>query len=99
MKYKGEIKQSIREVSEAMERLILSFERRIEDLGTSKANAEELQRLTKGIHAVRDSAGIYLSWAKHYAKLVDEGEGEMVEDLEDFLNEGGGTNGNLLFGP
>jgi hypothetical protein len=96
---KGEIAQSIREVSEAMERLILSFEKRIESLEPSGANAEELQRLTKGMHAVRDSAGIYLSWAKHYAKLVGEREGETLEDLEDFLDEGGGRTGNPMFGP
>lgn len=95
---KGEIERSIYETSQAMERLILSFERRIESLEPSGANAEELQRLTKGIHAVRDSAGIYLSWAKHYAKLVGEGEGETVEDLESFLDEGGGITGNPMFG-
>jgi hypothetical protein len=96
---KGEIGQSIREVSEAMERLILSFERRIEGLKPSEANAEELQRLTKGIHAVRDSAGIYLSWAKHYAKLVGEYERETLEDLENFLDEGGGITEDPRFGP
>jgi len=96
---KGEIGQSILEVSEAMERLILAFEKRIESLEPSEANAEELQRLTKGIHAVRDSAGIYLSWAKHYAKVVGEGESETPEDLESFLDEGGGITGNPQFGP
>ena len=96
---KSEIGQSIREVSEAMERLILSFEKHIESLEPSEANAEELQRLTKGIHAIRDSAGIYLSWAKQYAKLVGEREGESLEDLGSFLDEGGGIAGNPLFGP
>ncbi len=97
---KGEIERSIYETSQAMERLILSFERRIESLEPSEANAEELQRLTKGIHAIRDSAGIYLSWAKQYAKLVGEGEErETVEDLESFLDEGGGITEGPHFGP
>jgi hypothetical protein len=96
---KGEVGQSIHEVSKAMERLILAFERRIESLEPSEANAEELQRLMKGIHAVRDSAGIYLSWAKHYAKLVGEYERETLEDLEGFLDEGGGMTGDPRFGP
>ncbi len=96
---KGEIRQSIHEVSEAMGRLILSFEMRIESLEPSEANAEELQRLTKGIHAIRDSAGIYLSWAKHYAKIVGEGGSEALEDLESFLDEGGGITEDPWFGP
>jgi len=96
---KSEIGQSIREVSEAMEKLILVLERHIESLETSEANTEKLQHLTKGIHAIRDSAGIYLSWAKHYAKLVSEGEAESLEDHESFLDEGGGIAGDPLFRP
>ena len=90
----GEIGQAIHEASRAMEKLILSFERHIENLEASGANEEKLQRLTKGIHAVRDSAGIYMSWAKHYAKVVGEEGGEVLEDLEDFLGEGGDVTEN-----
>ena len=97
---KTEIGQSLREVSEAMDSLILSFERRIKSLEPSEANTEELQRLNKGIHAIRDSAGIYLSWAKHYAKLVGGGGGrESLEELESFLDEGGGITEGPHFGP
>ena len=93
---KGEIEQSIHEASQAMERLLLSFERHIEGLEPSEANAEELQRLTKGIPAIRDSAGIYLTWARHYANLLGEEEGEARVDLDSYLAEGGGITENPL---
>jgi len=96
---KGEIERSIHEASQAMERLLLSFERHIKGLDPSAANAEELQRLTKGIDAIRDSAGIYLTWARHYAKLLGEEEGEARLDLDSYLDEGGGMDGNQFFGP
>ena len=96
---KGEIEQSIHEASQAMERLLLSFERHIEGLEPSEANAEELQRLTKGVPAIRDSADIYLTWARQYAKLLGEDEGEDRLDLDSYLDEGGGMTGNPFSGP
>ena len=98
-KMKGEIEQSIHEASQAMERFMFSLERHIEGLDSSAANSEELQRLTKGIDAIRDSAGIYLTWARHYAKLLGEEEGEARLDLDSYLDEGGGMTGNPFSGP
>jgi len=95
----GEIRGSIHEASQAMERLILSFKKYIDGMEASGASVVELQHLTKGIHAIRDSSGIYMTWAKHFAKLVgEEGEGA-EEDLNGFLDEGEGIPGSPLFGP
>ena len=96
---KGEIEQSIHEASQAIERLLFSLERHIEGLDPSAANAEEHQRLTKGVDAIRDSAGIYLTWARHYAKLLGEEEGEARLDLDSYLDEGGGISENPFSGP
>lgn len=96
---KGEIERSIYEASQAMERLLLAFERHIEGLETSESNAAELQHMAKGIHAIHDSGGIYLTWARHYEKLLGEEEGEAREDLESYLDEGRGISENPLFGP
>jgi hypothetical protein len=102
----GEIQRSIQEASRAMERLILSFQNHIEKLESSGGNPEEIQRLTVGMHAVRDSAGIYMSWAQHFAAALGEGEEEarrardrdLDAFLNEFLDEGGGTTENPFFG-
>jgi hypothetical protein len=96
---KGEIGSTIQEASKAMENLILSFERHIDGRESSGASPEELQRLSKGFHTIRDSAGIYLSWARHFAKVLGEEEGEARQDLEDFMDEGADSSGNPMFGP
>lgn len=94
---KRDLERSIREASEAMDRLLLAFERRMEILGPSQSGAEELERLTKGTHAIRDTGNIYLTWARHYASLLGQGTQEDIKDLEDFLDEGSGVTDNPIF--
>jgi len=96
----GEIQQSIDEASKAMERLILTVQSHIKELESSGGHEEEVQRLTIGMHAVRDSAGIYMSWAKNFASALGEGEArkDIDEFMIEFLEEGGGTSENPFFG-
>lgn len=97
-----EIDQSIRDAQRALENLILTLERYIEELKPVERDTATIARLTSGVGALRDSAGIYLTWARQYARLVGEGEyaglGRSSNgDLEDFLDEGGGSFENPLF--
>ncbi len=82
-----------------MERLILTFEAQIAAREAAGAPPEELDQLTKGMHAVRDSAGIYMSWAKHFSKQLDVEDPDLEQDMQEFLDEGGGSGQNPLFGP
>lgn len=95
---KGEVGQSIREALHAMEELVLTFEKHLGDREAAGASAEELDRLTKGLHAIRDSAGIYMSWARHFAKVLGEADEGYDREMEEFLDEGGGISDNPLLG-
>ena len=58
-----------------------------DEMSAKGGDAEVVMKLVKGVDAMKDSANIYLSWARHYVGLsaggaseADEGE----EDLPDF---------------
>lgn len=75
-----EIIQSYREVEQAMERFTLLLQEHVTTLERSeKPGSEKLIRMTQGYKAMRDSAMIYLSYAKFVAHGMPSSE-EMVQD-------------------
>ena len=82
-----EIRQSITEVTRAIEHLNQAFEKRADNLRQG-GNTQELQQWIKATQAMRDSGNIYLSWAKHYAGSAG-GEAASDEAEVDTLEEGG----------
>ena len=80
-----EIRKSILEVTQAIENLNRVFEKRAAELRQA-GDVDGLQQWTKACSAMRDSGNIYITWARHYARLSEPaGESEVEEG---FLNEG-----------
>ncbi len=73
------ILQSYREVEQAMERFTLMLQEQVTLLEQSAPGSDKLVRMTQGYKAMRDSAMIYLSYAKFVAHGMPSSE-EMVQD-------------------
>ncbi|MGB3942883.1 MAG: hypothetical protein WBK96_15465 [Candidatus Manganitrophaceae bacterium] len=71
---------SLKKLIQVMESLSQDFENKIEDLRQKGQDEEELQQLVKGAMAMKDAAGIYLSWANHYIAKLNQAEGMEPED-------------------
>jgi hypothetical protein len=74
------ILQSYREVEQSMERFTLMLQEQVELLRkTEHPESDKLVRMTHGYKAMRDSAMIYLSYAKYIAHGMPASE-ELVQD-------------------
>lgn len=72
--------QAYREVEQAMERFTLVLQEQVQSMRTTESpESEKLVRMTHGYKAMRDSASIYLSYAKFVAHGMPDSE-EMVQD-------------------
>jgi len=80
-----EIGKSILEVTRAIENLNRVFEKRADELRQA-GDVDGLQQWTKACSAMRDSGNIYITWARHYARLSEPAGSSEEED--GFLNEG-----------
>ena len=69
-----------KDVENSMERFTMLLQSHVETMGAAPAhNPDQVFRLSQGSKAMRDSAMIYLSYAKYVAYGMPESE-EMVED-------------------
>ena len=82
-----EIRQLILDVADAIDRLNEAFKKRAEALHQA-GEGKEFQQWLKATHAMGDSGHIYLSWARHYAGVSEEGSAAEESDLEESLDEG-----------
>lgn len=74
------ILQSYQEVEQAMERFTLMLQEHVTVLKNSEGpESDKLVRMTHGYKAMRDSAMIYLSYAKYVAHGMPASD-EMVQD-------------------
>ena len=74
------ILQAYREVEQAMERFTLVLQEQVQSMRTTESpESEKLNRMTHGYKAMRDSASIYLSYAKYVAYGMPESE-ELIQD-------------------
>jgi hypothetical protein len=67
---------ALNEVILAMERLGNVFEQEIANHRGQGRDEAELTRLAKGADAMRDAAGLYLTWSHHYIGELEHPEGE-----------------------
>jgi hypothetical protein len=72
-------KNALDEVIVAMERLGDVFAQEIEDQRGKGRDEAQLSRLTKGADAMRDAAGLYLTWSHHYISELNHPEEEGTE--------------------
>lgn len=72
-----------KEVERSMERFTELLQNHVETLRSSpNSDADKVVRLTQGSKAMRDSAMIYLSYAKFVAYGMPESEELIEEDLQ-----------------
>ncbi|NOS82548.1 MAG: hypothetical protein E8D46_00280 [Nitrospira sp.] len=75
-----EILLSYKDVERSMERFTQLLQSHVDTMGTVPSHSpEQVFRLSQGTKAMRDSAMIYLSYAKYVAYGMPETE-EMVQD-------------------
>ncbi|MBM4123875.1 MAG: hypothetical protein FJ246_02805 [Nitrospira sp.] len=77
------IMQAYRDVERAMERYNKVLEEQVLALRSSEnADATKLERMTYGARAMRDSSGIYLSYAKFIAYGMPDSEEQIQDELQ-----------------
>jgi hypothetical protein len=77
------ILQAYREVEMAMERYTLLLDEHVKALETAQPrDVSKVERMTHGAKAMRDSAMIYLSYAKFVAHGMPESPDLIDEDLQ-----------------
>lgn len=74
------VQQSLEEVVLAMERLGQVFGAQITQARENGRSEEDLARLLKGADAMRDSAGLYLAWARHYISELGQTDDHLDSD-------------------
>ena len=82
-----DLKEQVAAITGQMTNFHQSLETTARELEMNGGDPEIVTKLINGADAMKDSANIYLSWARHYVKL-SEGEAseaeEGEEDLDDF---------------
>jgi hypothetical protein len=72
-----------KEVENSMERFTLLLQSHVETMGAAPAHSpEQVFRLSQGSKAMRDSAMIYLSYAKYVAYGMPETEDLVQDELQ-----------------
>lgn len=79
--------QDLREVMNGIESQMTQFhgmlESRAQEMELTGGDPDVAKKLTMGAGAMKDSANIYLSWARHYVALSEGGAAEAEEGEED----------------
>ena len=78
-----ELKNQVASLAAQMDSFHQALETKAREIEMGGGDTEVVGKLIKGADAMKDSANIYLSWARHYVKLSDGGAGEAEEGEED----------------
>ena len=73
-------------ITDQMNQFHKMLQSRAKDLEVSGGDPEVVTKLVMGADAMKDSANIYLSWAKHYVALSEGGASESEEGEEDAID-------------
>lgn len=82
-----DLRQLMGEIDQHMSRFHDKLESRAQEMELIGGDPDVVKKLTMGAGAMKDSANIYLSWARHYVALSEGGAAEAdegEEDSEDF---------------
>lgn len=79
----GDLKKNVQTLAEQMENFHHALETKAREIEISGGDQEIVGKLLKGTDAMKDSANIYLSWARHYVNLSEGGASEAEEGEED----------------
>lgn len=78
-----ELRQIMSDIEKQMSQFHSMLERRGGEMEMMGGDSEVAAKLMKGADAMKDSANIYLSWARHYVALSEGGASEAEEGEED----------------
>ena len=59
------------------------FEGRIQELRSQCRDEKTLTELSKGSMAMKDAAGIYLSWARHYMEQLNKIDEPVLDEMSE----------------
>jgi hypothetical protein len=79
----SDLKQQVQMLTEQMQSFHHALEAKAREIEMSGGDQEVVGKLINGTDAMKDSANIYLSWARHYVNLSDGGASEAEEGEED----------------
>jgi hypothetical protein len=75
----SKLHKAITNAEKAIEDVTGAFEKQVDEIA-SQDNKADLEKWVNAYRAMQDSGHIYVTWAKHYAGMDEEGES--------FLDEG-----------
>ncbi len=78
-----ELRSKVAVVRVQMEEFHELLQTRAKDIEVTGGDPEVVTKLINGADAMRDSANIYLSWARHFVELSEGGASEAEEGEED----------------
>ncbi|MGD9851013.1 MAG: hypothetical protein AB7T38_07090 [Nitrospirales bacterium] len=78
-----DLKRQVQDLASQMESFHHSLETKAREIELIGGDAEVVGKLFRGADAMKDSANIYLSWARHFVKLSEGGAAEADEGEED----------------
>ncbi len=78
-----DLRQLMGEINRHMSQLHDRLESRAREIELMGGDSDVVKKLNMGADAMKDSANIYLSWARHYVALSEGGASEAEEGEED----------------
>ena len=78
-----ELREKVSGIGTQMEQFHSMLQSRAMEMETTGGDPEVITKLINGADAMKDSANIYLSWARHFVALSDGGASEADEGEED----------------
>ena len=78
-----DLRQLMGEISRDMSQFHDQLESRAKEMELMGGDSDVAKKLSMGADAMKDSANIYLSWARHYVALSEGGAAEAEEGEED----------------
>ncbi|WP_447970348.1 hypothetical protein [Nitrospira sp. M1] len=78
-----ELREKVAGIGAEMQQFHSMLQSRAVEMETSGGDPEVVTKLINGADAMKDSANIYLSWARHFVALSDGGASEAEEGEED----------------
>ena len=78
-----DLREQMATLTNQMTQFHASLEVKARDMEMAGGDPEVIGKLINGADAMKDSANIYLSWARHYVNLSEGGDSEADEGEED----------------
>ena len=80
-----EIEKSLTSVLKSLQDFTSVYDRKVDELRIKGLSDEELSPMIEGSQSMKDSASIFLSWARHYVQKISNPSAE--KQTENFYSE------------